>query len=65
MNITAPAAAARLGISLSRVYALIRSGRLPATKWGRDWMVAESDLKLVKVRRVGYPRGRPRKQTTT
>lgn len=60
-NLTAAAVAARLGISLSRVYALIRSGRLPAIKWGRDWMIDESDLKLVKDRKPGYPKGKPRK----
>lgn len=60
MNLTASTVATRLGISRGRVYALIHSGRLPAVKWGRDWMIAESDLKFVKVRKVGYPKGKPR-----
>lgn len=60
-NLTTAQSAARLGVSPSRVYDLIHSGRLPAVKWGRDWMIDESDLDKVKERRVGYPKGKPRK----
>lgn len=56
MNLTTAQAAARLGVTPWRVYALIRSGRLPASKWGRDWMIAEKDLERVKVRKPGRPR---------
>ena len=44
-----------LGISQRRVQALIQSGRLPATKVGRDWVINKSDLKLVSVRKPGRP----------
>jgi len=46
-----------LGVSPRRVLALIKSGRLPAAKVGRDWIIKKSDLKFVKNR----PPGRPKK----
>ena len=59
--LTTAQAAAALKISRQRVLALIRAGRLPAQKIGRDWMIEPKDLELVKVRPpVGYPKGRPR-----
>lgn len=33
-----------LGVTSQRVLALIRSGRLPAMKVGRDWLIAMQDL---------------------
>lgn len=48
--------AARLGVTTKRVQALIRAGRLPAEKFGRDYMIKESDLKLVEDRKPGRPR---------
>jgi excisionase family DNA binding protein len=33
-----------LGVTSQRILALIRAGRLPAKKVGRDWLVARSDL---------------------
>lgn len=56
---TTTQAAEALKISRQRVLALIASGRLPAQKHGRDWMIEPSDIELVKVRRPG----RPRKET--
>lgn len=53
-------AAARLGITPRRVAALIAAGRLPATKLGRDWLIAEADLALVAERKPGNRTGRPR-----
>jgi len=53
--------AARLGVSAERVRALIKTGRLPAQKLGRDWFAQEKDLELVKNRKPG----RPRKTTLT
>jgi chromosome partitioning protein len=50
-------AAAALRVGHKQISALIRSGRLPATKLGRDWAIAAEDLDLVRQR----PRGRPRK----
>ncbi len=61
--ITTSQAAEKLGISQRRVQALITSGRLPAQKIGRDWLIRESDLEVVRERKTGYPKGRPRKPT--
>ena len=44
-----------LGISRQRVHALIAAGRLPATRVGRSWVIADSDLAAVRVRRPGRP----------
>jgi excisionase family DNA binding protein len=49
-------AAARLGVSRRRVIALIEAGRLPATKFGKAYMIKEKDLELVKDRKVGRPK---------
>lgn len=49
-------AAVALGVTRRRVQALIKSGRLPATKFGRDWMIAASDLEKVRERKPGRPR---------
>jgi len=62
--ITTSQAAKKLGISQRRVQALITADRLPAQKIGRDWLIRESDLELVRVRKTGYPKGRPRKPAT-
>jgi len=48
-------AAARLGITVARVQHLIWGGRLPAQKVGRDYVIQESDLKLVAKRKPGRP----------
>jgi hypothetical protein len=42
-----------LGITPGRVQALIEAGRLPATKFGSDYMIRAKDLKLVEDRKVG------------
>jgi len=42
--LTVPQAAARLGVNRTRVWRLVRDGRLPAEKRGRDWLIRESDL---------------------
>jgi excisionase family DNA binding protein len=47
--------AERLGVTVPRVHALIRAGRLPAEKMGRDYFIEESDLRLVADRPVGRP----------
>lgn len=46
-----------LGVTARRVRALIKSGRLPANKIGRDWLISESNLNKVTIR----PPGRPKK----
>jgi excisionase family DNA binding protein len=54
--LTTKKVAEELGVSLRRVQAMIESGRLPATKFGRDYMIKEADLKLVENRKVGRPK---------
>ena len=53
--ITTAEAAEKLGVSRDRIYQLIREGRLPAKKFGRDHLIEESDLKLVEDRKPGRP----------
>jgi excisionase family DNA binding protein len=51
-------AGAELGISASQVTRLITSGRLKATKFGRDWLISPADLKMVDERKkTGRPIG--------
>lgn len=47
--------AGRLGVTMKRVQAMIRDGRLPAEKLGRDYVIKEQDLKLVADRKPGRP----------
>ena len=47
--------AERLGVTTKRIQAMIRDGRLPAEKMGRDYFIKESDLKLVENRKPGRP----------
>lgn len=54
-SLTTKEAAERLGVTRRRVLALIASERLPAQKFGRDYMIKESDLKLVQDRKPGRP----------
>ena len=48
-------AAEKLGISPNRVRQLVRREQLPAEKVGRDYVIKESDLKLVADRKTGRP----------
>ena len=57
--LTTKEAGERLGVTVQRIHALIRDNRLPAEKFGRDYLIKESDLKLVADRKPG----RPPKQT--
>jgi len=54
--LTTKEAAEKLGITPRRVLALIEVGKLPASKFGRDYMIKEADLKLVEDRKVGRPK---------
>lgn len=54
--LTTKEVAGRLGVSVRRVHALIQAERLPAEKFGRDYMIKEEDLKSVQDRRPGRPR---------
>ncbi len=46
----------RLAVSQQRIQALIKSGKLPAEKVGRDWLIKEGDLELVRNRQIGRPK---------
>ncbi|HEX8397674.1 MAG TPA: helix-turn-helix domain-containing protein [Pyrinomonadaceae bacterium] len=54
-KLTTKEVAQALGISDARVRQLVLSGRLPAEKFGRDLMIDEKDLELIKDRKVGRP----------
>ncbi len=45
----------RLGVTATRVRAMISAGRLPAQKFGPVYMILESDLHLVENRKTGRP----------
>lgn len=53
--LTTKEAAARLGITAGRVRQMVLAGQLPAQKFGRDLVIAESDLNLVEDRKPGRP----------
>lgn len=53
--LSTPQTAAKLGITVARVQQLIWDGRLPAQKVGRDYVISEDDLNLVKDRKTGRP----------
>lgn len=55
-TLTTTEVAQRLGVTVRRVNDLITSGRLPATRFGRAYMIKESDLKSVENRQPGRPR---------
>lgn len=55
-TLTTIEAAERLRITARRVRALIQSEQLPAEKKGRDYLIDEKDLKLVKNRKPGRPK---------
>jgi excisionase family DNA binding protein len=38
----------KLGVHITRVQVLIQQGRLPAQKVGRNYVINEDDLRLVK-----------------
>ena len=61
---TTAEAATELIVSPRRVQAMIASGKLKAEKRGRDWIIQEADLEQARERKVGYPKGRPRKAKT-
>ncbi len=54
-TLTTKETAERLGVTVPRVHALIKAGRLPAEKRGRDVFIKESDLALVINRKPGRP----------
>lgn len=54
-SLTTKEAAERLGVTVRRVNELITSGRLPAARFGRAYMIEEADLRLVENRKPGRP----------
>lgn len=54
--LTTAQAATELGISKSRVVALIAAGRLPAQKVGMQYLIQRKDLAKVRVRKPGRPK---------
>lgn len=54
-TLTTKETAELLGVTIRRVNDLITSGRLPAARFGRAYMIKESDLKLVENRPPGRP----------
>lgn len=59
--LTTAEVAQRLGISVRRVQALVKAERLPARRFGRDWLIEEAHIDTISHRKIGYPKGRPRK----
>jgi excisionase family DNA binding protein len=55
-TLTTIQAASTLKITRQRVVALIKAGKLSAMKIGRDYMIRESDLGKVRVRKPGRPK---------
>jgi excisionase family DNA binding protein len=55
MVLTTAQAAARLGVSVRRVQAMISAGRLVATRVGRDWLIAPEALAPLRMRKPGRP----------
>jgi excisionase family DNA binding protein len=53
--LTTTTVAVILGVTTRRVRALIKSGRLTATRAGRDWLIEPKSLDAVKVRTNGRP----------
>lgn len=58
-------AAEQLGVTPSRVRALIKHGRLPASKNGREWVLREEDVaaRLFSNPQAGRPRVAQQKQS--
>ena len=57
--LTTEDAGGRLGVTATRVRAMILAGRLPAQKFGPVYMILESNLHLVENRKTGRPRKAP------
>lgn len=51
--LTTTKVAEQLGVSLRRVQALIKDGRLPSMQIGREHLIKQSDVKLVQIRMGG------------
>ena len=54
-QLTTREVADRLGVTVQRVHQFIKDERLPAQKFGRDYIINEGDLKALDVRQTGRP----------
>ena len=52
-QLTTQQASEILGVTPQRILALIKNGRLPAIKFGRDWLIAMQDLEKFEKRPQG------------
>lgn len=59
--LTTSEVAERLGVHRSRIHHLIKTGRIPAHKYGVVWLVEEADINYQK-RKPGRPRKSEPKQ---
>lgn len=61
--LTTNEAAVELNVTAIRVRALIRDGRISAVKFGRDYVIKEKDLDIVRERKPGRPKKGESNQT--
>jgi excisionase family DNA binding protein len=59
-ELTALEAADELGVSVRRLQELVKTGRLPARRFGRAYVIRREDLKLVADRKPGRPKKQPK-----
>jgi excisionase family DNA binding protein len=59
--LTTQQAADILGTSAHRIRALIKDGRLPYQRYGREYLIDENDPVLVKDRKPGRPPAKKKK----
>lgn len=57
--LTVAQAAERKGVTSRRIRALCESGRLPAQKVGRDWLIDPRALERLKPGKPGRPKNPP------
>lgn len=63
--ITLREAGRRLGVTPNACRMAIARGRMVGHKYGRDWLVEESEVRyyeMTALGKVGWPKGRPRKR---
>lgn len=61
--LTTAEVARELGVTVRRVQAMVKAGRLPASRFGRSLMIRRADLSRVRDRRPGRP-ARPRRKNS-